>query len=186
MTTWSIRTCLPLATALVALATTGIRANVTWDGFSGFVPAEVVINVGETVYWVNNDELFPVQVTSDADILDPNYFSFILAEFEESQGITFNNPGTYGYHSTYDDLGTVVVNPPTVMTNIALSAPRVAGGQFLFDAIGLTIGKTNVVQASTNLTNWTASQTNVATSASTTVTNAVGSGPRFYRVFEMR
>lgn len=48
-------------------------------------------------------------------------------------------------------------------------------------------GKTNYVQAATNLTaaTWTTIKTNVATSTSLTVTNAVGPAQRFYRIVEL-
>lgn len=69
-------------------------------------------------------------------------------------------------------------------TPIHLSAPRMAGGQFLFDAAGLTVGKTNVVQTSTNLTNWTSIKTNFAAAVAATITNAVTAGPRFFRVLQ--
>jgi len=177
---------LSLLTSALLFYTLRSQGDISWDELSGFVPSEVVINTGDTVYWVNNDEFFPVEVTSDVNFPDPNYFDFILADYGESQGWTFNNPGTYGYHSNWGEHGTVVVNNPTVVTNITLSAPRVSGGQFVFEVAGLTIGKTNVLQTSTTLTNWTAVQTNVATSASTTITNTIGQGSLFYRLFETR
>lgn len=67
---------------------------------------------------------------------------------------------------------------------IQLSAPRRAGGVFLFDATGLTIGRTNVLQASTNLQTWVGLQTNVATATTATFTNALLPGARFYRLVQ--
>jgi plastocyanin len=70
-------------------------------------------------------------------------------------------------------------------TSVTLLAPRISAGQFLFDVTGLTVGKTNIVQASTNLISWTAIKTNIADGTSLTVTNTMSLGRRFYRVFQL-
>lgn len=67
---------------------------------------------------------------------------------------------------------------------IQLAAPRRVGDQFLFDAAGLTVGRTNVLEVSTNLQNWIALQTNVATAPSFTFTNALLPGRRFFRLVQ--
>jgi plastocyanin len=67
---------------------------------------------------------------------------------------------------------------------IQLSAPRRVGNQFLFDVTGLTVGRTHVLQSSTNLQSWIGIQTNVAAATSATFTNAVLPGARFYRVVQ--
>jgi plastocyanin len=272
-----LRGIFSIVTGVLLLSTPQVRGVVYWDSDYGFYPSAVLISPGDTVYWVNGDLYgFPVQVTSDVPFGNPNYFSFLLVDFGDGYGVTFNNQGTFGYHSSYSQQGYVVVNiPPSVtitnpannavfsapatftiqadasetpddivwdvefflgtsggtnsivddilapfsasVTNLAagtytliaiatdyyfatatnaititvgsatpitLNAPRVSGNQFLFDVAGLTIGKTNVVQASTNLTNWTSIKTNVAAVASITVTNAVSSGAHLYRVLQ--
>ncbi len=68
---------------------------------------------------------------------------------------------------------------------VSLSAPRIAAGQFLFDVIGLTSGKTNVLQTSTDLSFWQPAQTNIAASTSMTVTNTIASGALFYRILQL-
>jgi hypothetical protein len=68
---------------------------------------------------------------------------------------------------------------------VNLISPRMAGGQFLFDVTGLTSGKTNVLQTSTNLISWMSAKTNIAASAFMTVTNAPAPGPRFYRILQL-
>jgi Bacterial Ig domain len=70
-------------------------------------------------------------------------------------------------------------------TPISVNVPRISGGQFLFDVAGLTVGKTNVLQTSTNLTVWTPVKTNVADSASATITNSPAPGAHFYRVIQL-
>ncbi|MDW8308638.1 MAG: Ig-like domain-containing protein [Verrucomicrobiales bacterium] len=265
------------AVAVCAVGSGRVRgADVFWSSNGGFQPATVVISPGESVTWWNNDDFFPVQVTSDAPFGNPNYFSFLLVDYGDSATRTFPNQGTFGYHSNYGQQGYVVVNIPPVVTitnppngavftapatvliqveasetpddvvwdvaffvangsvtnlisvddtapfsavvtnlppgsytliavatdyyyatatnavsitvvgggPIQLSAPRRVGNQFLFDATGLTPGRTNVLQVSTNLVSWTGLQTNVATAASATFTNALLPGARFYRLVQ--
>lgn len=86
----------------------------------------------------------------------------------------------------YGGTGTDAVNI-TVTTGAAihLSTPRMAGGQFLFEVTGLTVGRTNIIQSSANLTSWTGLQTNVAISSFMTVTNSIQAGSRTYRVVQL-
>ena len=272
------RGAIPLLASLLISSAPQVRGDIYWDSDCGFYPSVVVISPGGTVQWVNADLFgFPVQITSDAPFGDPNYFSFLLVDFGDSDDFTFHSAGTFSFHSTSGDQGYVVVNiPPLVaitnppnnavfsspatftvqasasdtaddtvvavefflgtsdstnsigddfsppysasVTNlpagtyrliavaidyyfgqatnaititvssasaISLSTPRVAGSQFLFDVTGLTVGKTNLMQTSTHLTSWSTIQTNVAGSSTTTVTNATGPGPHFYRVIQL-
>jgi len=274
-----LRSILTIAAGMLLSYSPQVRGDdvVYWDSDGGFNPQVVVISPGETVYWLNIDEFFPVQVTSDVPFGDPNYFLFLLAGYGEGYGVTFNNPGTFGYHSDSGEQGFVLVNVPPVVTitnpannavfpdlatftieaeatetaddivvdvefllgtnvgtnsivddstapfsasvtNLAvgtytliaiatdsysatatnaititvgsqalivLSAPRLAGNQFLFDATRLTIGKTNVVQTSTDCTNWNSINTNVATAISATITNTTAPGVHFYRMAQL-
>jgi hypothetical protein len=61
-------------------------------------------------------------------------------------------------------------------------------GQFQFTVVGLTPGKTNVLQWSSDLSNWTAITTNVAVGNSFQIADAAVTNldRRFYRIFEMR
>jgi len=70
-------------------------------------------------------------------------------------------------------------------TSVTLIAPRISTGQFLFDVTGLTVGKTNIMQASTNLFSWTAIKTNVADNTLMTFTNATALPRRFFRLVEL-
>src|ERR1035437_8261808 len=70
-------------------------------------------------------------------------------------------------------------------TSVTLIAPRISAGQFLFDVTGLTVGKTNIMQASTNLISWTAIKTNVADNTAMTFTNATTLPRRFFRLVEL-
>jgi len=85
------------------------------------------------------------------------------------------------YYATATNVVTITVGSPTA---INLNSPRMSGNEFVFDVAGLTVGKTNVLQTSINLTVWTSIKTNVAASVSTTVTNTALSGQHFYRVVQ--
>lgn len=154
-------------------------ATVYWDYDEGFSPSSVTIGPGETVVWYNLDLFgFDTWITFD------NSFTFFLENFE-GQGIIFpEQPGTYGYHSDWGDNGVVIVSAPPA-ADITLEAPRLEAGQFLFDVTGLTAGKSNVLLTSTNLTNWTALSTNIASSSTMTFTNSPAVGARFFRVYEL-
>jgi len=135
----SLGSAFAVATGMLLLCSSQVWGDdvVYWDGDTGFYPQEAVISPGETVFWVNYDLFgFPVQVTSDAPFGDPNYFSFLLADFGESFGVTFDNQGTFSYHSNYGEQGAVVVNIPPVVTitNPANNAVFPAPATFMIEA----------------------------------------------------
>lgn len=154
------------------------------DG-SGFSPATQTIEVGDTVIWVNNDEFFPHTTTSDLNIFDPGYWDGYLVNQDDTFSWTFNSVGTFAYHDNADNgIGTIIVNASSVTPTITLESPRLENGQFLFEATGLSVGKTSVLMSSTNLTSWTAIQTNVADGSSLTFTNTTSLGHCFFQVVE--
>jgi hypothetical protein len=91
----------------------------------------------------------------------------------------------------YDTVGATATNSINITVQgtvpIQLLSPTVTSGQFRFSAVGLTIGKTNVLYASTNLAsiNWIPIATNVATGNSATFTNPVSAGRRFFRLLQL-
>jgi len=178
----------PLLVALLISAGLPLQAEtyyVTVDDF-GFSPATLTIQIGDTVVWENTDEEdFPHTTTSTLGLLQNGYWDGDLF----SLGDTFQQIFTFADSFDYTDqggpgTGTITVNPVVVTPVINLESPRLAGGQFLFEATGLTVGKTNVLLRSTNLTAWLPLSTNVAASASVTFTNAA-TGQGFYRVLEL-
>jgi len=153
-------------------------ANIYWDFDDGFSPGTVQISPGETVTWWNYDLYgFPVEITVGGSL------TFTLTIFT-GQGVIFPYAGIYGFSSNWGEYGSVIVIPPTP-AGITLESPRSESGQFLFDATGLTVGKTNIVEASTNLLSWTAIQTNVAAAASMSFTNAITLPCQFFRLTEL-
>ena len=154
---------------LVALPAEAATYDVTVNG-SSFSPDALTIDVGDTVVWENLDDTSAHSTTSDLSVINPNYW---------------NGLGTFTYRDQLDSgTGSITVIrslPPVII----LESARNEGGQFLFAATGLTAGKTNVLQASTNLTSWVAIQTNVANGVSLTFTNATTLPRHFFRLVEL-
>jgi len=158
--------------------------NVTVNG-SSFSPAILTIDVGDTVVWENLDDTSAHSTTSDLPPSNPNYWNGLLVNSGDTFGLTFNIVGTFTYHDQLDSgTGSITVLKPAPPV-INLASVRNEGGQLLFAATGLTVGKTNVLQASTNLTGWLPIQTNVAANASMTFTNATALPRRFFRLVEL-
>jgi plastocyanin len=169
---------------LIALPAEAATRYVTVNGPS-FSPATLTIAPGDTVVWENTEDFFPHTTTSDLSLSDPNCWDGLLVGQGDTFDHTFNSPGTFTYHDKLDSgTGTITVSLPAP-TGIVLESARQEGSQFLFAATGLTAGKTNVLQASTNLTSWVAVTTNVANNPSLTFTNATTLPARFFRVVEL-
>lgn len=153
---------------------------------SHFSPAALTIEVGDTVIWDDEDNFgAPHSTTSTLPVFNSNYWRGILVDPGDTFAHTFNNVGTFNYFDEADTgTGTITVILPAP-PGIVLNSPRKAGSQFLFDVTGLTVGKTNVLQASTNLISWTAIKTNVAADTSLTFTNAMTLPRRFFRLLEL-
>jgi plastocyanin len=166
--------CLTLTLA----PTVSADEDVFWDSEYGFDPSVVQIHQGEAVFWTNFD-FYGI----DTQVIFNNGFSFFL-EWYETVGVTFPFTGNYSYISTSGDRGVVIVLelPPT---GIVIESPRVEGSQFIFDVSGLSFGKTNVVQVSTNLTAWVSVSTNENLSATMSFTNNANRPAAFYRVIEL-
>lgn len=75
-----------------------------------------------------------------------------------------------------------VVNPGPVTLNGA----ALAGTNFIFHADGLTPGKTNILQCSSNLINWFSIQTNVSDGTPLSFTNLAAGRYRFFRIVQMQ
>ena len=88
----------------------------------------------------------------------------------------------------YDNAGGTATNSITVYVQggITLTAPKIVAGRFLFNASGLAVGKTNVLQNLTDLLtkNWVSVATNVATTNTMSFTNAA-SGRAFFRLLQL-
>jgi len=98
--------------------------------------------------------------------------------------------GTYVLTAiAYDNAGATATNQITIyVQGINLTAPRIVAGSFQFNASGLTVGKTNVLQASTNIASaasWFSLATNVATASTMSFTNSATLSRRFFRLSQL-
>jgi hypothetical protein len=69
-----------------------------------------------------------------------------------------------------------------------MSGSTLVGGSFRFDASGFVVGKTNVLQSSTNLAqplSWISVSTNVAAGSTASFTNTVSAGQHYFRVVQL-
>lgn len=98
--------------------------------------------------------------------------------------------GSYNLTSiAYDNAGATATNSITIyVQGLILSAPMIVAGKFKFNVSGLTVGKTNVLQSSTNLSgltvNWVSIGTNVATASAMSFTNLVRERA-FFRLLQL-
>jgi hypothetical protein len=181
-----------------------------YSGDSGDSGA-VIVNVAPSIAITNppNNAVFPAPATfalqATASETPDDYVSdveFFLGTNDSTNSIEDVFAPPFGTSITNLDAGTYTLLAVardsrgwTATNSIAitvgagatvnLSSSRISAGQFLFDVTGLTVGKTNIMQASTNLTSWTPIKTNIADSTSLTVTNAMSLGRRFYRVLQL-
>lgn len=171
--------------------------------------ASVIVNVPPSVTITNpaNSAVFSAPATftvkasaSDADGVSSVEFWLDSISGSELLGTDFDAPysievanlvaGDYairaiasdGYSQSSDSINITVTAAPPLIT---LANPRISNGEFSFDVDGLTIGKTNVLQYSTNLVQWTSIATNVAEISGFTHASLMTAKPRYYRIFQI-
>jgi plastocyanin len=147
----------------------------------GFDPSSLQIQVGDTVWWTNDDDWGdPHTSTSTQGLWDSGE-----VQWGYSVGLTFPYAGTFPYRCSICYIsGTIVVLAPAPPPKPILVSPiRLSNGDFKFTVTNVVVGKTTIVQASTNLVNWAGLSTNVAfgTSYAYTNTGAATFPRRFYR-----
>lgn len=153
--------------AFPAPATLTIGTEVSDTADDSVVDVQFWLGAGDTTNYLADVYIEPF-VTTVSDLAAGTYH--LIAVAMDSHGLLATN--------------TVTITVGTE-TRIALQAPRISSGQFLFDVTGLTAGRTNVLLTSTNLESWQPIATNVAAGAGLTVTNSASSGPRFYRLLQL-
>jgi plastocyanin len=105
---------------------------------NGFSPSWVSIGVGETVYWVVEDDFGPYTISSPAGDWSPRY----LYDVGDGVGITFNEAGDYDYYDAFTlnsgvvHVGAVVPNAPPVcsITTPSSDASFASPASFTFSA----------------------------------------------------
>jgi plastocyanin len=146
-----------------------------------FSPASLQIQVGDTVTWTNEDNL---------DFHD-SYCSGIWysgpLDYGQQWSLMFPVLDTFSYEDSRYYIvgmtGTIVVGqavPAPLLTNVVM----LTDGTFQCTVTNLVVGKTNIVQASSDLLNWTSIYTNVAFDTGFLfLDNAAAISPRFYRAY---
>lgn len=101
--------------------------------------------------------------------------------------------GTYTLTAiAFDNAGASATNSITITVSVsqqpAMSAPQILAGQIVFNASGLTVGKTNVLLTATDLpaarANWLGLATNVASATTMSFTNA-RKARSFFRLIQL-
>jgi plastocyanin len=181
------RSCVVLSLlCLLAFPTGAATTNVSYGSFF-FNPKVVSIKVGDTVNWTGSAGHTLLGTGSDP----------ICGGGSLPCSHTFNTAGNFAYECTVPGhagagmTGLVVVAsavlPPPLPATLT-NAMRLSNGQFRFTVV-TTTNRTNIIQASTNLTgptSWVGINTNVPTTSTFTFTdsNAPALKLRFYRVVE--
>ena len=154
-----------------------------------FSPAYLEIEVGDTVTWVNHDWTYYMH-----DTVCPGYWNSGPVDVEESVWLMFPFTGTFNYRDSYFYIvgmtGTIVVKPatPPLPAPAMLMDPLVLpDGRFQCTVSNLVPGKTYIMEASTNLVNWTPIATNVAASSTESYVDngAAGFRRRCYRSVQL-
>lgn len=181
-----------------------------YDDVGDLGTVNVSANVAPSVVIINptNNAVFaaPASFTFTADAFDPDADGLRHVRFYVESNLVddlFNSPFTTSVTNlaagnytltviAYDNVGASTTNSITVVVQnsapITLGALTVAAGHLQFTAAGLTPGKTNILQGSTDLSspaNWVSIETNTAIGTSASFTNASGGGNRFFRLLQM-
>jgi hypothetical protein len=126
----------------------------------GFDPSYLEIQVGDTVWWTNEDDWGDTHsTTSNQGLWDSGPVPFGYSVY-----LTFPYAGTYPYYCKYCYMsGTIVVLAPAPPPKPSLTSPlRLPTGDFRFTVTNVVVGKSTIIQASTNMVDWSALSTNVA------------------------
>jgi plastocyanin len=170
----------------------------------------VAVNVPPTVAITNptNNAVFiaPASFTFSADASDSDADGLSDVEYYVGTNLVddvFSSPfetsvtnlaaGSYTLTAVaYDNVGETSSNSVSFLVQnsgpITLTALTMTVGQFQFTATGLTTGKTNILQSSTDLVssaNWMPIATNIAEGDSASFTNAISSGHHFFRLLQL-
>jgi hypothetical protein len=148
--------------------------------------ASATFNFSVDAYDPDSDGLSDVEFYVGTNLVDDVFFSPFTTT------VTNLAAGSYVLTAVaYDNLGATATNQiPIYVVNrgLSLSQPRLAAGSVVFDVSGLTIGKTNMIQVSTNLASlagWVPFMTNVANATSFSFTNPATLNRRFFRLLQL-
>lgn len=151
-----------------------------------FTPDYLEVQIGDTVYWWNID------IFGD----DHSTHSFTYAwdsgpiAYLHGVHLKVDRTGTFAYRDDYTGAtATLVVKPAVVQPPppILTDPARLPNGTFQFTVTNLVAGKTSVIEASTNLVDWTGISTNLASADNYLFQDpdSAGLSRRFYRVLAL-
>jgi plastocyanin len=149
-----------------------------------FIPANLEIEVGDSVTWTNRDSVGHTATCNIAP--DPRCGSSpLLFQGGASFTFTYETEGTFAYHCQPHPqmTGTIEVNAPDLppAEPPQLGGVTVEDGQLRF-MIETTAGRTNVIEASSNFMTWEGVHTNVPSTDLFEFTVPANGGFRVYRV----
>lgn len=81
------------ADSAASIAGSSRQATVSIDNFK-FTPRELSVSVGDTVTWVNRDDVPHTATSKD----DPASFDSKALDTDDKYSFTFTKPGTYSYY----------------------------------------------------------------------------------------
>ena len=135
--------------------------------FYEFTPSYLEIQVGDTVWW-RNDDFYEIY----SSVSTQGYWNTGDLYPGETTGVMFPVVGTFPYQDYYYGMlgmkGTVVVNPatPQLTPGLLVDPVRLPNGSFQFTVTNLVVGQTCIIQASTNLVDWDGVYTNLVSASS--------------------
>ncbi len=127
-------------------------------------------------------------------LIPPGRAMAYVPQMTNSTVLSNLDAGTYTLYALSTDTAreTVISSPVTITVQnpagITLTPLAILAGKFQFNVTGLTAGKTNIMQATTNIAssaNWVSLATNIASGSTTSFTNAVGAGRRYFRILQL-
>ncbi|PWU14995.1 MAG: hypothetical protein C5B50_16180 [Verrucomicrobia bacterium] len=127
-----------------------------------FSPSNLQIQASDTVTWVNMDDSDYHDSVSSQGIWDSGPVDY-LGSYSLQFPVTGTFPYADSFYDQYGMMGTIVVKPATLIPPPLLTNALTLANGFQFSVTNLIVTRTNILQASTDLVNWTAIYTNVAT-----------------------
>jgi plastocyanin len=153
-----------------------------------FTPSYLEIQVGDTVFW-RNDDFFEIY----SSVRTQGYWDTGDLYPGETAGVMFPVVGTFPYQDYYYGMlgmkGTIFVNPatPQLAPGLLVDPVRLPNGSFQFTVTNLVVGQTCIIQTSTNLVDWDGVFTNLVSASSFPFIDdaAAAVGQRFYRAWHI-
>ena len=153
--------------------------NLTFD------PSFLEIQFGDIVTWQGADDF-----DCHDSVSDGGYWATPCLDYGQTYSLQFFLTGTFPYRDSFYGpggmTGTIVVTEPPPPQPLITNLATLPNGSFKFTVTNLVVGKTNIIQASTNLFNWTNLYTNIASSTGFIYTDTAAPNfkrQRFYRAW---